>query len=154
MLLGSDSNRSDFTKCIVKRGDRKTYAEQGQWVRMDIKKNFNSILLSSHGYRLDELLGFIFDPNDEVYTPVRVRLGYFESYLSEIIHRALGEMSLYEVSQVSFEIDPQVLDESLATRETASNQTVCLDLKFEIRLVEIEDGQSSAPIYELGFNIF
>ena len=153
MTLGPDSNRVEFTKCVLQNGTDRI-AEEGQWVKIEIKKRFNSNLINPLSQDIDTLLGFSLNPDDEVFTPVRLRLGYFDTYIGEIIHRAVGEMRLGEFAQVSFELDPRLLDESLA--QDALDEAVYIDFKFEVNLVEIESGddmdKSSLPIYRLGIS--
>lgn len=147
MVSQPDTNRSEFTKCILKSGTANKVCDEGQWLKASIKKKFNSNLVTSHGHQIDSLLGFKLNPDDEIFTPVRLRLGYYDTYLGKIVHGAIQEMKEGELAHISFELDPRMLDESLATK-SASDQVVFIDFKFEIRLDEIED--QVLPIYKLG----
>jgi FK506-binding protein 4/5 len=75
---------------------------------------------------------------------MRQRMGFFRSQIERVMHKAVGKMRVDDAVHVSFEIEPAVLDES----DTAKSNGVSLDLKFEVRLVEIESCADHRRIHE------
>lgn len=150
-----DSNKIEFTKCVVESDTSDRVAQDGQWLTIEIKRMFDTSLITSRGRDLDATLGFHMDPSEGAKTSVRIRLGYFDTAVSEVLHRAIGEIKLGERVHISFEFDPRLLldESSAAFSSTQQDQIVFIDLKFEIRLVQIEDSPNPKygwPIYKLG----
>ena len=144
------SNETEFTRCVLKESDTEVIVEEGEWFDMEIKPMFDLSILRFGSLDHEALLGFRL--SRDVFTLIRQRLGYFNSQVNKILHRILRHMRLGETSQISFEIDPDLLNEAFAKNEQNSNK-VYLDLKFEINLIEIEkftDKQiQQAQIYSL-----
>jgi FK506-binding protein 4/5 len=151
MVSSEITGVDEFTKSIIKHGqDLEAVVEEGEWFEITIKKMFDTQIITSLGYHIDDLLGFRLNSSDS--TPpsaVRLRLGYFNTQLSQILHKAVCQMKLNELAHVSFELEPSQLDESFKKTSQASHQQPCLDLKFEINLISIEKTGHYIPIYEL-----
>lgn len=155
MVQANDSDdQIEFTKCILEKGILDSIVEEGEWFSIEIKKEFDISILKPYGYDLDSLIGFKLN-NDNSFTKVRLRLGFFTSVLNQIIHKAIYQMKLKELARVSFEIDPEYLDESLNKRPTKNGsnnkEKIFLDLCFDICLVEIESNGNRANnvVYKL-----
>ena len=145
----------NFTKSTLEQGENGKIVSEGEWFTIGLKILFEEGVISRvHGYDLENLLGFKLTSHDKrnVYSNVRIRLGYFSTLLSQILHRAVTQMKLNELAHISFEIDPLILDESftkIKANQKNMTETVNLDLKFEVYLGNIEKDTSSRPIYEL-----
>lgn len=128
----------DFTLNILEKGDQNVIVEEGEFFTLEIKKLFDTSVLRSLGYDLDNLIGFIIDKN-ELPTSVRQRLGFFNTFLNEIIHRAIFKMKLNELSELSFEINPDLFDESFSYKNKHHlKEIVYLDLKFQLKITNVE----------------
>ncbi|CAF0706673.1 unnamed protein product [Brachionus calyciflorus] len=151
--MGIDSepdDQVDFTLCVLEPGDLNTIVEEGEWCTIEITKLFDTSILKSLGFDLDNLLGFILNKNDTP-TSIRLRLGYFNTFLNQIIHKSIYKMKLNERSHLSFEVNPHLLDESLAISDKHHlKEVIFLDLKFDIRLTNVEKLKSyETCIYKL-----
>ena len=134
-----DSNL-EFTRSVLEKGeDPELIVSQGQWCQIQIKRLFDSAILKTPDFDCEKLIGL--DVGSDDYKIVRIRLGYFNTLIASVIHRAVQQMKLNELAQVSFEMDPYILDETFTPRanKTDKNERIFLDLNFEIRLVEIEN---------------
>lgn len=155
--IEADWNRVEFTRCVLEKNnnsaDSERLGEDGEWLSLEIKRIFDTRLVTSHGHDLTTVLGFRLNPDEGAITSVRLRLGFFETCVGEILHRAIAEMKLGELAQISFELDPRLLLDESSTAP-AIDQVVFIDLKFEIRLVDIDVSadleRSHRPIYLLG----
>lgn len=142
----------EFSKCVLESGNSDLIAEEGEWFTIDIKNLFDTSVIILNGYDLDRLIGFMLN-KDDIYTRIKQRLGYFSTVLNQIIHKAIYQMKLGELAQISFEIDPNALDESF-TKNNLNNEVVFLDLKFQIKLVSVEKSANPSDnlIYKLNEN--
>ncbi|RNA41624.1 70 kDa peptidyl-prolyl isomerase [Brachionus plicatilis] len=128
----------DFTLNIIEKGDSNIIVEESEYFTLEITRLFDDSVLKALGYDLDNLIGFILNKS-EYATTVRQRLGFFNSLLNEIIHRAVYKMKLNELSELSFEINPDIFDESFAFKNKHHSQNVVfLDLKFKLRVIDVE----------------
>lgn len=151
MINENENESSDNVEytldCIETASDSDQMVEEGEWFEADVKRLFNAQIITSLGYDIDQVLSFKLQPNDG-YTRVRQRLGYFNTQIGQIIHKAVCQMKLNQLYHLSFEFDPQLLDESFKTKPVA--ERIFLDLKFEIRLVSVEKNFSHLPpIYKM-----
>lgn len=128
----------DFTLNVIENGDSNSIVEEGEFFTLEIKKFFDPSVLKSLGYDLDNLIGFILDKNETV-TTTRQRLGFFNSTLNEIIHRAIYKMKLNQLCELSFEINPDLFDESFSIKKKHHLEDIIyLDLKFQLKITNIE----------------
>lgn len=144
------SDDVEITKCTFVEGDPDFIVREGQWFKIECKRMFDSSLLSIHNRDFDSLIGFSTDK--EKYTEVRLRMGYFKTQLERILHNAIRQMRLNESAQISFEVDPDLLDESLTNlkKNHDKSEKIYIDLKFDINLIDIENEASGyIEIYNL-----
>lgn len=128
----------DFTLNVIEDGNSSIIVEEGEFFTLEIKKLFDLTFLKSLGHDLDNLIGFILNKNETV-TTIRQRLGFFNSVLNEIIHRAIYKMKLNQFCELSFEINPDRFDESFSFKKKHHlKEIVYLDLKFQLRITNIE----------------
>lgn len=136
--LAKLSNEIDFTKTVLEDGDPDVVAEEGECFEIEAKLMFDKSVLKTNEHDADTLIGFTLNSDHSVL--VRQRLGYFNSQICKILHGVIRGMRLNEKAHVSFELDPYLLDESFQQHET-KNEKIFFDLKFELRLVKIENNQ-------------
>lgn len=161
--VSANSDVKNFTKCILENGcgDVKWPPKPDDWFEIDIKKLFDSRLLttnittSSSSHRLESLLGFKLNTDSSdtnTFTRARIRLGHFGTHLAEIVHEAIGEMRLGERAQLSFELDTASLEDGENPQNNVddTNPPIFIDIKFEIVLVKIVE--STKSIYLLDTN--
>lgn len=133
----------DFTRSVIETGvdDEEKKVAESQHFELRIKPMFDlsTVKAKLASRSLDSALGFKLDHVDSngYYTATK-RLGHFVSVIDQIVHQAVSEMRLNEVSQLSFELDPAFLDESLKTLTTSDTDVVYLDFKFELHLSKID----------------
>ena len=140
-MLNTDS-QFEFTKCVLSEGDNtEQVVTEGQWFTIKCKRLFDSACFKTlfEYPNLDLIIGF--KTEKDSFTNVRLRLGYFNSQISFILHKAICQMRLNELARISFELDPELLDESFKNDKNKAdlNKKVYLDINFEINLIEIEN---------------
>ena len=145
--LAKLSNEIDFTKTIIEHGDPSYIVEEGEWFEFESKLLFDkSCLKRSLANDPDCLIGF--NLNSDNLTLVRQRLGYFNSQITKILQRIIQTMRLNEKAHISFELDPDLLNESFQNEKV--DNKIYLDLKFEIILTKIEKNDpNQSLIYNL-----
>lgn len=145
--LAKLSNEIDFTKTIIEHGDPSYIVEESEWFEFESKLLFDkSCLKRSLANDPDRLIGF--NLNSDHLTLVRQRLGYFNSQITKILQRIIQTMRLNEKAHISFELDPDLLNESFQNEKV--DNKIYLDLKFEIILTKIEKNDpNQSLIYNL-----
>lgn len=146
--LAKLSNEIDFTINILEPGNPEIIVEEGEWFEFECKLMFDKSIIKTIVHSSDQLIGF--DANSDTFTLVRQRSGYFNSQICKILHRCIQLMRLNERSEISFELNPLLLNESFQSK-VLENKKCYLDLKFEIFLKNIEKLESQ-PIYSLSRN--
>ena len=128
-------------------------ARDGEWFTIKIKRLFDwSLLVTSKlQHKTCDFIGGIDLANaDEFYT-VRQRMGFFRSQVERVLHKVVAKSRLNDTVHVSFEIDPLVLDESGTCKDDSNGddgKRVSLDLKFEIRVVDVETDANYSRVHE------
>jgi tetratricopeptide (TPR) repeat protein len=149
MNIAKLSNQIDFTKNVIEAGLSENLVEEGEWFEIEAKLMFDKLVLSTLVHDSDRLIGFNLN-NDQLKT-VRMRMGYFNSQICKILQTIIRGMRLNEKAQISFELDPDLLDESFREdKQSKKSEKIYLDLKFEIFLKTIE--KSAIPVYKLNIN--
>ena len=159
MDLDELNQNIEFTRCVIEEGNSDKQVKDNQWFIARIKTLFNQNVIIHNKYSshdIETLLGFKPAQNQDDYVEVKMRLGFYKSQISKIIHRAINQMYLNDKIQISFELNPILLDESLKHRKSYTNsdkQDVFLDLSFEITLIEMiendESNKINTKIYEM-----
>ncbi len=126
-----------LTKYILEHGikyedELSSRAILGDVCQVSIKLLFNKDLLRTDLHDSDSVLG-ISNLRTDYATECFIKLGYFNTRIMQIIHGVVQKMRVGEVCQISFELDPNELDESLKTNEKSGR--VFLDLKFELEFI-------------------
>jgi FK506-binding protein 4/5 len=142
-----ETTRTEFSKYTLEKGDSDQIVEEGEWFQVELKALFNLESLTGLNQNHETLLGLRL--HTDKFSVLRQRMGYFESQVQSVLHRAVAQMKLNEVAHVSFEIDPIVLDESFTEVVDKQKSPVFIDLKFELKLIKIEKLDSYVPIYQL-----
>ena len=126
-----------LTKIVLKQGmddedESRSRVVIGDVCQVSIKLLFDKHLLRTDIHDSDSLLGVAQLRSDSA-TECFIKLGYFNTRIMQIIHGAVQTMRMGELCQVSFELDPEELDDPLERGGRADR--VFLDLKFELGLI-------------------
>ena len=140
------SNQINFTKNVIETGLSDQLVEEGEWFEIEAKLMFDKSVIHNLVHESDRLIGF--NLNTDRFTTVRMRMGYFNSQICKILHTIIQDMRLNEKAHVSFELDPDLLNESFRENKLSKkSDKIYLDLKFEIFFKTIE--KSAIPVYKL-----
>ncbi len=126
-----------LTKLVLEKGmddedESRSRVVIGDLCQVSIRLLFDKRLMRTDAHDSDSLLGVAQLRSDSA-TECFIKLGYFNTRVMQIIHGAVQKMRVGELCQVSFELDPEELNESFEGGEKSSQ--VFLDLKFELGLV-------------------
>ena len=116
MDLDELNQNIEFTRCVIEEENSDKQVKDNQWFIARIKTLFNQNVIIHNKYSshdIETLLGFKPAQNQDDYVEVKMRLGFYKSQISKIIHRAINQMYLNDKIQISFELNPILLDESL-----------------------------------------
>ena len=100
------NSQFEFTKCVLSEGDNtEQVVTEGQWFTIKCKRLFDSACFKTlfEYPNVDLIIGF--KTEKDSFTNVRLRLGYFNSQISFILHKAICQMRLNELARISFELD-------------------------------------------------
>ncbi len=122
-----------FTKNTIQEGteDQLVY---GDVCEVQIKLTFDPQVLRTDSFSSDSLLG---TSRLRMHAPTScfIKLGYFNTQIMRILHEIIQQMKVEEIANVSFELDPDLLDESFKKLSKPNESKVYLDLSFDINLV-------------------
>lgn len=127
-----------ITKCILEKGIESEMSQpiDGDIYEIGIKLLFDKKVLKTDHFSSDSLIGIsnlCMDKSSRCY----IKIAYYNTQIMHILHQAIKKMYLQELAHISFEFDPDLLNENF--KETESNKKeskVYLDLKFEINLIK------------------
>ena len=145
----------EFTKCVLYKSDNlEEIVKEGQWFTIKCKQLFDSSVFKTvvKEAKIDDLIGF--KAETDCFTNIRLKMGYYNSQISRVLHKAISQMRLNELSRISFELDPEILDESFKNKkDVRQKEKIYLDINFEINLIEIEAFNENYVDQSLVFNL-
>ena len=126
---------TSISKTIIQRGNEEDCGQliTGDVCQIGIKLLFEPKCLETGSHDATSLLGISNLSNDQE-TACFIKIGYFNTQISKILHESIQQMRLGEVACISFELDPTLLDESFRFVGEKSKPTIFLDLKFQINV--------------------
>lgn len=115
--------------------DENSFLDFGDVCEIELRLLFNKDLLKTEFHSSDALIGI---PNLRKDIPSKnvIKLGYYNSQISKLLHESIQKIKIGQLAHISFELDPELLLEGNQPTK-CSNQSgkVYFDVKFEAKVL-------------------
>ena len=124
---------TQVTTSIIQESPGNEFLDFGNVCEISLRLLFDKDILKTETHSADTLIGISNLRKDEPCKCI-IKLGYYNSEISKLLHESIQKLKIGQLAHISFELDPELLIEGNEPLKKAENK-IYIDIKFEVAVL-------------------
>lgn len=124
---------TQVTTSIIQESPGNEFLDFGNVCEISLRLLFDKDILKTETHSADTLIGISNLRKDESCKCI-IKLGYYNSEISKLLHESIQKLKIGQLAHISFELDPELLIEGNEPLKKAENK-IYIDIKFEVAVL-------------------
>lgn len=124
---------TQVTTSIIQESPGYEFLDFGNVCEISLRLLFDKDILKTETHSADTLIGISNLRKDEPCKCI-IKLGYYNSEISKLLHESIQKLKIGQLAHISFELDPELLIEGNEPLKKAENK-IYIDIKFEVAVL-------------------